>query len=67
MASKIPGSRVLDEAFKQTTRAIAVPPNHPLALAFATKFMAEAISNGVLRKAFDNSSLKDQPIRTQTK
>src|SRR5882762_5346324 len=54
MASKIPGSRVLDEAFRQTTRAIAVPPNHPLALVFATKFMTEAISNGTLRKAFDN-------------
>jgi polar amino acid transport system substrate-binding protein len=67
MASKIPGSRVLDEAFRQTTRAIAVPPNHPLALAFAARFMTEAISNGTLRKAFDNSGLKEQPIRTQTK
>jgi polar amino acid transport system substrate-binding protein len=67
MARKIPGSRVLDEAFRQTTRAVAVPPNHPLALAFATKFVTEAISNGTLRKAFDTSGLKDQPIRTQTK
>jgi len=67
MAAKIPGSRVLDEAFRQTTRSIAVPPNHPLALTFATKFMTEAISNGTLRKALDNSGLKDQPIRTETK
>jgi len=67
MARKIPGSRVLDEAFRQTTRAVAVPPNHPLALAFATKFMTEAISNGTLRKALDHSGLNDQPIRTQTK
>jgi len=44
-----------------------VPPNHPLALAFATKFMTEAISNGTLRKALDHSGLNDQPIRTQTK
>jgi polar amino acid transport system substrate-binding protein len=29
--------------------------------------MTEAISNGTLRKAFDNSGLKEQPIRTQTK
>jgi polar amino acid transport system substrate-binding protein len=64
MAAKIPGSRVLDEAFRQTTRAIAVPSNHPLALAFATRFMTEAIANGTLRKAFDNSGLKDSPIRT---
>ena len=34
MAKKIPGTRVLDETFKQTVTAVAVPPNHPLALAF---------------------------------
>ncbi len=67
MAHKIPGTRVLDETFRQTTRAVAVPPNHPLALAFATKFLTEAISNGTLRKAYDHNGLKDQPIRTQTK
>ena len=67
MAKKIPGTRVLDETFKQTTRAVAVPLNHPLALAFVSKFMTEASSNGVLRKAYDNHGLKDAPIRTQTK
>src|SRR6266404_6235187 len=48
MAKKIPGSRVLDETFKQTTRAVAVPLNHPLALAFVSKFMTEAATNGTL-------------------
>ena len=33
---------MLDETFKQTVTAVAVPPNHPLALAFAAKFMTEA-------------------------
>ncbi len=65
MAKKIPGTRVLDEAFKRTTRAVAVPPNHPLALAFVTKFMTDAISNGTLRKAYDNNGLKDNPIRAK--
>ena len=65
MAKKIPGTRVLDETFKQTTTAVAVPLNHPLALAFATKFMTEATSNGMLRKAFDNNGLKDNPIRAK--
>src|SRR5260221_475795 len=41
MAKKIPGTRVLDETFKRTVAAVAVPLNHPLALAFATKFMTE--------------------------
>ena len=67
MAEKIPGTRVLDETFKQTVTAVAVPLNHPLAAAFAAKFMTEAISNGTLRNAYDNNGMKDAPIRTQTK
>jgi polar amino acid transport system substrate-binding protein len=65
MAKKIPGTRVLDETFKQTVTAVAVPPNHSLALAFVTKFMTEATSNGNLRKAFDSSGMKDAPIRVK--
>ena len=67
MAKKIPGTHVLDETFKQTVTAVAVPLNHPQSLAFATSFMTQAVSNGVLRKAYDNNGLKDSPIRTQTK
>jgi polar amino acid transport system substrate-binding protein len=65
MARKIPGTRVLDETFKQTVTAVAVPPNHPLALAFVTKFMTDATSNGMLRKAYDNNGLKDTPLRAK--
>jgi polar amino acid transport system substrate-binding protein len=65
MAKKMPGTRVLDETFKQTVTAVAVPLNHPLALAFAVKFMTDAISNGTLRKAFDNNGLKDHPIQVK--
>jgi polar amino acid transport system substrate-binding protein len=67
MAKKIPGTRVLDETFKQTIRAVAVPPNRPQALAFVVKFMTESIGNGTLRKAYDNNGLKDLPVRTQVK
>jgi polar amino acid transport system substrate-binding protein len=66
MAKKLPGTRVLDETFKQTVTAVAVPPNHPQALAFVVKFMTDAVSNGTLRKAYDNNGLKGRPIRTQT-
>src|ERR1700688_3610646 len=65
MTLKIPGTRVLDETFKQTVTAVAVPLNHPLALAFVSKFMTDAITNGVLRKAYDSNGLKDNPIRTK--
>src|SRR6201999_4459298 len=54
MAKKIPGTRVLDETFKQTVTAVAVPLNHPHSALFVAKFMTDAISNGTLRKAYDN-------------
>jgi polar amino acid transport system substrate-binding protein len=65
IAKKIPGTRVLDETFKQTVTAVAVPLHHPLALAFVTKFMTEATTNGELRRAYDDNGLKDSPIRTK--
>jgi polar amino acid transport system substrate-binding protein len=67
MTTQIPGTRVLDETFKQTVTAVAVPPNHPQSLAFAVKFLNESIANGTLRKAYDNNGLKDRPVRTQVK
>ena len=65
MAKQIPGTKVLDETFKKTVTAVAVPLNHPQSLAFARKFMADAIANGTMRKAYDNNGLKDKPIRTE--
>jgi polar amino acid transport system substrate-binding protein len=65
MAQKIPGTRVLDETFKKTVTAVAVPLGHPKALAFVTTFMNDAVTNGTLRKAYDNNGLKDAPIRTE--
>jgi polar amino acid transport system substrate-binding protein len=64
MAKKLPGSHVLDETFKQTVTAVAVPLNHSQSLAFASKFMTDAISNGTLRKAYDGNGLRDTPVRT---
>jgi polar amino acid transport system substrate-binding protein len=65
MAKKIPGTKVLDQTFKKTVTAVAVPLNHPQSLAFVSKFMTDAISDGTMRKAYDNNGLKDKPIRTQ--
>ncbi len=63
MAKNIPGTRVLDQTVEQTVTAVAVPLNHPLALAFVTNFMTEATADGTLRKGFDGNGLKDAPIR----
>jgi polar amino acid transport system substrate-binding protein len=65
MAQKIPGARVLDETFKKTVTAVAVPLGHSQALAFVSKFMNEAVTNGTLRKAYDNNGLRDTPIRIE--
>ncbi len=65
LAQKIPGSRVLDETFKQTVTAVAVPLNHPLSLDYASKVRKDAISSGLLRAAFDNNGLKDTPLRAK--
>ncbi|CCE12166.1 putative periplasmic-binding protein; amino-acid periplasmic-binding protein [Bradyrhizobium sp. STM 3843] len=65
MAKKLPGTRVLDETFKKTVTAVAVPLDHPQSLSFVTAFMTEAASNGLLRKAYDDNGLKDTPLRVQ--
>src|SRR6266700_287280 len=65
LAKKIPGTRVLDETFKKTVTAVAVPLDRPLSLAFVSRFMTDATSNGILRKAYDSNGLKEAPIRTQ--
>jgi len=65
LAKQLPGTKVLDETFKKTITATAVPLNHPQSLAFATKFMTDAMTNGVLRKAYDNNGLQESQIRTQ--
>ena len=65
MAQKIPGTKVLDETFKKTVTAVAVPLGHSQALAFVSKFMTEATTNRILRKAYDDNGLKDAPIQTE--
>jgi polar amino acid transport system substrate-binding protein len=65
MSRKIPGTRVLDETFRKVVTAVAVPPDHPQALAFVTKFMTDARTNGILRKAYDDNGLKAAPIRSE--
>ncbi|MBB4371248.1 hypothetical protein GGD63_004046 [Bradyrhizobium sp. cir1] len=47
---------MLDETFKKTVTAVAVPLGHSQALAFASKFMNEAVTNGTLRKAMTTTA-----------
>jgi polar amino acid transport system substrate-binding protein len=65
MAKQIPGTRVLGETFKKTVTAVAVPLDHPQALAFVTVFMKGALTDGTVRRAYDDNGLKGKPIRTE--
>jgi hypothetical protein len=51
MARKIPGARVLNETFKNTVTAIAVPLGHPQSLPVAKNFMKDAKRNGPMHRA----------------
>src|SRR2546430_2849573 len=53
IASKIPGSRILDDAFLSSSTAVAVPKNKPAAPAYVSAFIQEAKASGLVRKSFD--------------
>ncbi len=55
MSQKVPGSRVLDGAFREVSIAIVVPKGRPEALAYVSKWLESAKASGVVRKAFDDS------------
>jgi polar amino acid transport system substrate-binding protein len=59
LSATIPGSRVLPGAYQQTRTAIAVPLGKPPALAYAADFMRDVMTNGVLRRIYDEHGLHD--------
>jgi polar amino acid transport system substrate-binding protein len=62
VATKIPGSRILDGGFLNSTTAIAVPKNKPLAHAYVSTFIEEAKASGLVRRAFDDIGLKSSQV-----
>jgi polar amino acid transport system substrate-binding protein len=68
LAAKLPGSRVLDEAFLNSYVAVAVPKGRPAALAYASAFVDAAIASGNVRRALDRIGMQTStvpPPRTQ--
>jgi polar amino acid transport system substrate-binding protein len=57
VAPKIPGSRILDGGFLNSTTSVAIPKNKPAALAYVSDFIEEAKAAGLVRKAFDEMGL----------
>src|SRR5262249_50139198 len=58
----LPGSRVLDGGFLNSTTAVAVAKNKPAALAAVTAFIEEAKGSGLVRRALDSMGLKTSQI-----
>jgi polar amino acid transport system substrate-binding protein len=57
LAEKIPGSRILDGGILNSTTAIAVPRNKPVALAYVTAFIEEEKASGAVRRSLDRMGL----------
>src|SRR5262249_23654640 len=62
LAPKIPGSRILDGGFLNSSTAVAVPKGKPEALTYVSQFVEEAKSSGLVRKAFDAMNLQSAQI-----
>jgi polar amino acid transport system substrate-binding protein len=62
LVDALPGSKVLDEAFLNSTTAIAVAKNKPAALAYVTGFIEEAKASGLVRRALDGMGLKSSQV-----
>jgi polar amino acid transport system substrate-binding protein len=62
LVDALPGSRVLDEAFLNSTTAVAVPKNKPAARAFVTEFIEQAKAAGLVRRALDAAGLKTSQV-----
>ncbi|MGH6726112.1 MAG: transporter substrate-binding domain-containing protein [Pseudolabrys sp.] len=62
LLGKIPGSRVLEDAFLNSSTSVCVPKGKPAALAFASAFIEEAKASGLVRQAFDAMGLNSSVV-----
>jgi polar amino acid transport system substrate-binding protein len=62
IAGKVPGSRILDGGFMNSTTSIAVPKGKAQSLAIVTEFIEEAKASGLVRRALDEMGLKASQV-----
>jgi len=62
LVGKIVGSRILDDAFLNSSTAVCVPKGKPAALSYVSKFIEDAKASGLVRKALDEMGLKSSQI-----
>ena len=59
---KVPGSRILDGGFLNSTTSVAVPKGKPAALAYVTDVHRGGQGAGLVRQAFDEMGLKSSQV-----
>lgn len=57
LVGKIPGSRILDDAFLNSSTAVCIPKGKPAALAYVSDFIEEAKASGLVRRSLDAMGL----------
>jgi polar amino acid transport system substrate-binding protein len=62
LVKKIPGARILDDAFLNSSTAVCVPKGRPAALAYVSEFIEEAKASGLVRRALDEVELTASQI-----
>ena len=62
IVAQIPGSRVLDGGFLNSSTAVAVPKDKPAALAYVSAFVEDAKASGLVRKALDAMNLQNSQV-----
>jgi polar amino acid transport system substrate-binding protein len=62
LVSKIPGSRILADAFLNSSTAVCIPKGKPAALAYVSEFIEEAKAAGLVRRALDEMGLKASTV-----
>src|SRR5215467_4587224 len=62
LVGKIAGSRILDDAFLNSSTAVCVPKGKPAALAYVSEFIEEAKASGLVRSGLDDVGLKSSQV-----
>jgi polar amino acid transport system substrate-binding protein len=62
LTAKIPGSRILNGGFLNSSTAVAVPKGKPEALAYVSQFVEDAKASGQVRRSFDAMNLQNSQV-----
>jgi polar amino acid transport system substrate-binding protein len=62
LVGKIAGSRILNDAFLNSSTAVCIPKGKPEALSFVSEFIEEAKASGLVRRALDEMGLKASQV-----